>query len=371
MDRRTVPRDHRLSPDPEEGIDTASKYAKFGALTTKVRFLYGRRLRGEDYARMVSMHTVGEVVSYLKRQTAWGKWLPGLDETNARRSLIEDSLQYGIINEYLKLLRFVPGCEQGFVDFYVYLAETRAILKYLTHLNMESLEEFNPAFPDLFRRKSRIDFQKLSLGKTYEDLVRAVEGTAYHTILVNFTPKAGEELDYVMLDTLLRTNYYRHLYESIARSTDPVAKKLMQQHTGEVIDLANVTRVIRFRTMGFHESIDVFKYLLPFEHQLSKKFYKKLFEAPTEQANLELLRASPYKKAFEGASMRYVEENCQRYLFESDKRMFSSCGPSVYAAVSYLNLKEIEVSNLVHIVECVRYGMAPQEIRSFLIGAGA
>ena len=320
---------------------------------------------------MISMHNVGEIVSYLKRQTTWGKWLSGLDETNARRSLIEDSLQYGIMNEYLKLLRFVPDCEEGFVDFYIYLAETRAILKYLTHLNMESLEEYHPAFPDLFRRRSKIDFQKLSVGRTYEDLVRAVEGTPYYAILANFTPKAGEELDYVMLDTLLRTNYYRHLYESIARSTDPVAKKLMRQHTGEVIDLANVTRVIRFRTMGFHESIDVFKYLLPFEYQLSNKFFKKLFEASTEQEYLALLHTSPYKKAFEGTSMRYVEENCQRYLFESDRRLVVSCGPSVYAAVSYLNLKETEVSNLVHIVECVRYGMAPPEIKGFLIGAGA
>ena len=43
--------------------------------------------------------------------------------------------------------------------------------------------------------------------------------------------------------------------------------------------------------------------------------------------------------------------------------------PSVYTPLAYLYLKQTEVSNLVKIIECVHYGMTPEESGVILPGA--
>jgi len=38
------------------------------------------------------------------------------------------------------------------------------------------------------------------------------------------------------------------------------------------------------------------------------------------------------------------------------------------AVVSFLQLEDIEIKNIIHIIEGIRYGLAPSEIEKLLVG---
>ena len=56
--------------------------ANYGALAAKIRTIYGTRLRLEDFRRMTAMHSVAEVLDYLRQQ---GSWAPASGTITASR----------------------------------------------------------------------------------------------------------------------------------------------------------------------------------------------------------------------------------------------------------------------------------------------
>jgi V/A-type H+-transporting ATPase subunit C len=55
-------------------------------------------------------------------------------------------------------------------------------------------------------------------------------------------------------------------------------------------------------------------------------------------------------------------------MFEHHKHLFVVSTSAPIAASSYLELKEIEIQNMIHIIEGIRYELAPAEIGKLLVG---
>lgn len=55
--------------------------------------------------------------------------------------------------------------------------------------------------------------------------------------------------------------------------------------------------------------------------------------------------------------MDAVEEYYQRAVFRFNKRQLSAVPPSIYTAIAYLELKELELGVLVNVIESVKYGV--------------
>lgn len=70
-----------------------------------------------------------------------------------------------------------------------------------------------------------------------------------------------------------------------------------------------------------------------------------------------LLRDSPYRDCFDGVAVGAVEEYYQRAICRFNKRQLAAVPPSIYTAVAYLELKELELSVLINVIESVKYGV--------------
>ena len=79
---------------------------------------------------------------------------------------------------------------------------------------------------------------------------------------------------------------------------------------------------------------------------------------------------TPYASEFYGASFDYIEEGVRKidYRWHLKKLRFST-NPSV-VLFCYIFLAENELTNIIHIIEGVRYGLAPDDIATLLVGVG-
>ena len=84
-------------------------------------------------------------------------------------------------------------------------------------------------------------------------------------------------------------------------------------------------------------------------------YYIESGEQPDEL--FALLRQSPYGDCFDETAVDAVEEYYQRAVFRFNKRQLSAVPPSIYTAIAYLELKELELGVLVNVIESVKYGV--------------
>ena len=81
-----------------------------------------------------------------------------------------------------------------------------------------------------------------------------------------------------------------------------------------------------------------------------------------------LLRDSPYRDCFDGVAVGAVEEYYQRAICRFNKRQLAAVPPSIYTAVAYLELKELELSVLINVIESVKYGVPYRAELADLVG---
>ena len=95
-----------------------------------------------------------------------------------------------------------------------------------------------------------------------------------------------------------------------------------------------------------------------------------LMDAQDAQDVIHRLVNTPYASEFYGASFDYIEEGVRKidYRWHLKKLRFST-NPSV-VLFCYIFLAENELTNIVHIIEGVRYGLAPDDIATLLVGVG-
>ena len=68
-----------------------------GAIVAKAKAKYGKRLKYDDYKRLLDCKTVAEVVSYLKTETSYKDVLVKVNENSVHRGQVEAILRQKLL----------------------------------------------------------------------------------------------------------------------------------------------------------------------------------------------------------------------------------------------------------------------------------
>lgn len=340
----------------------------YGALCAKTRALYGKRLRLGDYRRMSQLTSVDEVLDYLRQKPGWTAAVNRLtaDGGFIGRIEMEAALWDQVRVEYESLGHFVPRRDRAVMDFLVLLAEQQAILAGLRRLRAGGTGQLPPAMKILVH--SRLDQKALSTCSDYAGLTDAARESIYHTALQRIRPQqAGELPDYNAAEALLCSTYFSHMYRIIHKQYAGQTQKVLLRAYGEQIDLLNVIHILRLKTY-FPGMDSYFSILFPFNYRLSPAFIRALCAAPDAAGVFDLLRGSPYASSFTDVDVGEVEDYYRRAFYSFNRRQLVTGAPSVYTAMAYLNLKELELRALTTVIESVKYGAAYDDSFARLVG---
>ena len=327
---------------------------EYGALSSKVHALYGTRLRLADFEHMAALRTEAELSDYLRVHPAWSSCAARLaGGVYIGRVELELALWDQFRTDYRKLLHFIPRVDKDLFSFPILLQEQRAILS-----TLRRLKAGHPlsALPRSILR-SALDLHALSSCTDFDGLASAARDTIYAPALKRLRPpQAGALPDYTGAETLLRSAYFSHMYHIIHKRYRGETKAVLLRAYGEQIDWFNLIHILRLKTY-FPGQSDYLPVLFPFNYRLRPEMVRARCAAPDASSAWELLRDTPYAAWLSAGGVEELEDAFHRAFYTFNRRQLTHGTPSIYTAVAYLNLKDLELQALVSLIESVKYGV--------------
>ena len=347
---------------------------RYGALSAKVHALYGKRLRTQEFAWLASLKDEAEILEALRQHPGWSKALaqhsPG-SWSYVGRVEVEQALREELRLEYLSLTHYVPREDQPLMQFRIRVAERTAILNALRRLKAGNSHSGGmPEAPRIVLR-GRLDYKALQTCTSYDQLLAAVGGSMYYPVLLHLRAEAGGALpDYTTAECLLRTAYFSHMFRIAKQTYRGATQKALLQALGGQVDLLNIIHILRLKT--YFPDIpqeDYLTILFPFHYRLQPEQTRRLCAAADAGEVFELLEHTPYRDCFEGVEVQEAEEYYRRAMYTFNKHQLICAPPSIYTAMAYLDLKEMEMMVLVNVIESVKYGVPYHAGLAELVGA--
>lgn len=346
-------------------------YMRYGALAAKVKALYGKRLRFSDFEHMAGLPNEQSILDYLRTQPGWSAAVSAaLSAMNTSgyvgRMELEDALRLQIWREYEGLNHFVPRPDKNLVAFPLRQAELLAILGTLRRLKSHGrVREGVLALPNL---PFKVNRKALIACKDYNGLLAAVQGSIYYEPLLHIRPDNPDVLpDYTTTEALLRSTYFSHIYRIIYKSYSGETKSVLLKGMGERVDLLNIIHILRLKTY-FPGDDQYYSALFPINYKLRPEKIKAMCDAADVSQVFAVLQDTPYAGRFTSLDVAGVEDCYRRSFYTFNKRLLVSGPPSIYTAVSYLNVKSTELKALVNVIESVKYGAHYDEDFVRLVG---
>ena len=328
--------------------------AGYEALATKAKAMYGKRLRHADYVRLARMGSVSEIYADLRSHPVWGPAVARLDESGKfGRARLEASLREQEREEYMRLLAFIPRQDRALMDFPVLRSELDGILFTLTRLQAGRIKEVEP-LPTRFILHAKTDEKALPLCTDYDGLLEAARNSIYHDALVSLRPAEGGLPNYTVAESMLVSVYYSHMFRTIAKQYAGDACKTLQGDLGTQVDLLNISHILRLKR-SFPQKDDLLTILFPFYHKLKPEQVRAMCAADSVDGVLALVGETPYARLFQGVELAELDKRYPEMVLRMSRRQLMMGRPSIYSAVAFLNLRELEMKELVTVIETVKY----------------
>lgn len=336
------------------------------AILSKARAMYGRRLTKQNYRELLACQNVGEVASYLKTRTSYGKALAGIDQNNVHRGQLEARLKQKLFEEYASLCRYEISVGEHFSQYVITRSEIEQILHSILLLEAGTPEDYVFALPMYLTRHTHINLTALSQVKSYDDLISALSHTPYQKLLEGFRPIEGIPLNYTGIENALYTYLYSSVFEVIDRHTRGETARQLRDIFNSYIDLINYARIIRLK-VSYNAGPDFIRSsLLPFGN-INKRILDEMIEAESADAVTKLMEQTAIGKHFLKIEHSYAGEISNRVKYMTCRHdIHFSTHPSV-VLISYTFLMQIELMDIVTIVEGIRYKLPPEEIAKLLV----
>lgn len=339
--------------------------ASANVVSAKVRALYGHRLRPEDYSAMLHAHSVGEVAGYLKAHTDYKAALADVNEATLHRGYLETILRRFRFERLAALARYESMTHMPLSDAFIRLGEIQQILAFLRLLNAGRPEAYIFDMPLYFNSHSRLDLIGLSEVRSYSELCALLDGTDYARTIRQFPPDESGRIPLPEAETALFSEWYALFFGRIRQFTHGEERRQLTELLSQHLNTRNVLRIYRMKQYFQMGAEQIRFYLIAPRFGMPPACMERLLQAKAEQV-IPLFGQMP--------AGRNIPADCfddlaqlQHHVtaYRSRHYIHYSVYPSV-VLLSYMFISDAEVDDIVNIVEGIRYGLAPAQIRRLL-----
>ncbi|NLE26356.1 MAG: V-type ATPase subunit [Clostridiaceae bacterium] len=344
------------------------KEIKYGALSGKSRAMYGKLLNRYDYESLMQKKNISEVFSYLKHNTRYSEILSEIEESDVHRVSFENALKKDIMRDYSKFFKCTGGQLKEFINIHYRKVEIESLKLIIRAFEAGNVDHTILEESLIFLTKNdKLNIPKLALSKDLEEFHSRLRGTSYYELLKPFISD-NVETRLFNIEMTLDLYYIRSIKMTYEKLLDKDDSAIIKELLGIEADIFNIFWI--YRGKNFYDiSNEVIKsYSAHITGKLNKKIMASLMDAVDLEEYLSILKKTPYGFLFAGQDQLLFEHNYLEYIYRVHKRYFRRQPFSVACIVSYLRLKELELTNIISIIEGIRYGLSVQEIQKFVAG---
>lgn len=338
----------------------------YSGISTKIRAMQSKLISESEIQEMLQFTSVSHAAAWLKRTPEYAKAWADFDENSLHRGQIEKLLKASIFKDFSKIYQFANPEQRKFLDLYSRRYEIRVLKEIMTNLFDHKSTDAVDVSPycDFFRRHSKLDLDRLTACTTMDEFINTLKGNEFYVPLSRIQNHDTALLfDYGMALDL----YYFSMIWNVRKKL--FSGKDLEQITtayGEKFDMLNLQFISRSKRYFSMAPADIYALLIPMNYKLKKEEITALVEASTREEAQQIFRKTYYGKKYDHLSAHNLEE-FYNYMLRTTLEKASRKDPySVAMLYSYMYHKEHEVNRLTIAIECIRYGVAPDEAMQYI-----
>lgn len=357
----------RRTPEDTGEREEMGHLLAYSGLVTKVRAMQAKLLTEEDFEKIAGMHTVLEIVAFLREKPAYQEHLGKLEEEKLHRGDIEKMLAQSLYSDYIRLYRFSSMEQKKFLEMYLKRYEMN-LINYCLRIVFNHYEtpfdlNYKKTFFDEY---SSLSIDKLITSKDVHGLVENLKGTEYYKPLKALDDAGTATLfDY---DLALNLYYFTTMWKQRKKILKKRELEIYTKDCGTKIDLLNLQWIYRAKRYYHMVPPDIYPLLVPVHYRIKLELLKELVEAPSVDEFYKVLERTPYAKRLDLTGHHTIERMYKQCLYELYKADCRSHPYSIATVNLYLFLKEEELDHLTTAMECIRYGLSAKETMDYIGG---
>ena len=323
------------------------------AVIVKIRSRYAKRLTNDEFDSLSSCSSVSDVASQLKKNPIYSEILSRTDNKEIRREFLESILNYSFLEDLSIIAKYDLSFEKNIFKYVITRFEVQQICKFLLFLKSHTVDSFECSFPSFFKYRSKIKFDDLNKAETYENLLDAIKKTDYYTILSKYN---SNNFDINLIETSLYNYIFKLLLNSVSKFNHKISKD-MKKILYNYIDISNIVRIVRSKIFYNAEDSYINDIIFKFGDY---KFSKYDILNKSNFSNFDFINDNV-------KSVKDLEKFSKILRFKWSKKNIRYSNIAEIVGFSYIILKEVEISNLINIIEGVRYGLPKEFIQAAII----
>ena len=339
----------------------------YSGLTTKIRAMESRLMKEPQFREISEMLTVPQVVAYLKQQPGFRRLWAEVDEGKLRRNEVEHLLRRTIYQDFARIYHFANPEQRKFLDLYFKRYEIVAMKQCMNNIfdHRDVVLDLS-LFSEFFERHSKLNLDKLMHSSTMDEFIENLKGSEYYSLLSQMKSSTVHPLifDYGMA---LDQHYFTQIWKLKNKLFKGLDLEEVTMAYGRKFDMLNLNWIYRSKKYYQMTPNQIYPLLIPVRYKLRKDEVKRMVEAESIDELKNLLYQSYYAKFRDEMDPESLEEAyvyILRNILEKEARKHPH---SVAVMYSYLYHKEHEINRLTTAVECVRYGIRPEETIQYVM----
>lgn len=345
--------------------------ASKNATVTKIKAVYGKRLREKDYNELIQKKKVTDAADYLKRNTHFSKILSGVDTSTIHRGYLETLLNKAYFDEYQRLCKFQQLSEQPFFNFLLVRSEIRELLKAILYLNNERNDVYIHSMHAFLIKKASFDMIKLAKARNFRQILDVIRHTPYYNVIRFIKTDRNGNVPYTQCEVLLRTYYLEWMLETIRKNFDKNTTEILSNQINVQADIINIVNAYRMKKYFSGDAEVLKEYSLPFRGRMSHSKQQAMYEANTPQEFIRRLSKTVYGRLMdsldENIESLHFEKKLSKLQYEIAERALQFSDNAAVSLYSYMYLAEVEVKNIITIIESIRYGRSASYMKNLII----
>ncbi len=340
------------------------------AILPKAKHMAALRLTKDEYRALMRRKSVLDVVNTLKNHPYFSKTLSGLSSTNPHREQLEQALSKDLFYKYESLMRYCFRRDH-FGGYFLVRSEINEILQKLRLMSLGFSQQYIAQMPGFLVSKTKLDLMAIAQATSLQELYKILHFTQYAKTMQGIVTQGEGNINYIECEHAFEAYYYEYVLNKIDKELSKNAAKDTRELFCCQAEIYNIDML--FRTKAFYPTLFTTKQLqnnlLPVYGVLNKKVLFALAATNSLEDFFKMYnttRAADVYGALSDNFERQTGAKPYRHLYKKAQRLihFSSSPETVLAAL--LCLAEIERSNIVTVVEAVRYGLEPEKTERFL-----
>lgn len=343
----------------------------YSGLATKVRAMESRFLTDTQFRDMAALSSVGEALDFLKSKPAYQDILASADN-DIHRSQLEKLLLLSRYRDFEKLYRFSGPQPRKFLNLYFMHFEISLLKRCLRNISHPDQESANLSmFRSFFSKHSKLDVDKLTASSSVSELTASLEGTPYHPLFVRLSEKESVSLfDY---ELQLDLYHFQVMWKAKDKYLTKEEKKTVTQCFGSQLDMLNAQWIYRSKKYYHLDAKAIFPLLIPVNYRLKKEDLSRLAETVGVDEFFSVLSTTYYGNLTDShlgtqPDLEQLYEQVMNRIYTLTARNHPY---STAILNSYFYFKNLEIHRLITIIEGIRYGVAPDDIISYVIKSPA